>query len=368
MRLAIFGLSVTSSWGNGHATTYRGLLRGLHLRGHEVDFFERDVEWYARHRDLPCPEHARLRLYQDWPSVAPAARQVAREADAVIVGSYFPDAVALLDDLLGHAGPPVCFYDIDTPVTLASLRRGQCAYLRADQIPAVDLYLSFTGGPMLSELNSLWGARLVRPLYCACDEDAYRTPRRPAASSCTLSFLGTFAPDRQAKLERLLLQPAKLMPQHRFQVAGPMFPHPEQWPGNVHYVSHLAPAQHRAFYAGSRFTLNLTRQAMVEAGYSPSVRLFEAAAAATPIISDPWPGLTDFFEPGREILVAQSSQEVVEMLKDISADAAAAMGRAAQARALSAHTCVHRARELESYLALVTATAPSYTESALKVR
>src|SRR6185312_183530 len=201
MRLVIFGLSLSSSWGNGHATTYRGLLRGLRALGHEVDFFERDAAWYASHRDLPHPHDARLHLYSTWEAARGAARAAARAADAVIVGSYFPDGVALLDDLLERPGAPrgpvLAFYDIDTPITLDTLRRGTCAYLRADQIPGLDLYLSFTGGPVLEELARRWGARLVRPLYCACDAEAYSTARRPGKASAVLGFLGTYAPDRE---------------------------------------------------------------------------------------------------------------------------------------------------------------------------
>ncbi|MGH9475865.1 MAG: CgeB family protein [Terriglobales bacterium] len=341
---------MTSSWGNGHATTYRGLLGGLRERGHSLCFFERDVEWYAAHRDLAHPPQAELTLYRHWADIRPRALRAAREADAVIVGSYFPDAVAAVEDLLRHPRPLLCFYDIDTPVTLQALRTGQCAYLRAGHIPFFDLYLSFTGGPVLAELRHTWRARLVRPLYCACDQSAYQQARRAAAPAFALSFLGTYAPDRQHKLQRLLLAVAQAMPQERFQVAGSMFPHPEIWPHNVAYVSHLAPAAHPAFYASSRFTLNLTRQAMVEAGFSPSVRLFEAGAAATPIITDPWPGLEQFFQPEVEILLARSTADVTRILSTISLDEAAVIGRAGQMRVLAAHTCQQRARELEGYL------------------
>lgn len=350
MHFAFFGLSLTSSWGNGHATTYRGLLRGLRQRGHQIDFFERDTDWYARHRDLPQPTQARLHLYRDWNDIRASALATARAADAVIVGSYFPDGIPLLDDLLGHTPAPVCFYDIDTPITLEQLRGQHCAYLRADQIPALDLYLSFTGGPMLAELQRTWHAQRVRTLYCACDESAYRSASRSPHPPVALSFMGTFAPDRQSKFQRLLLAPARHLPRMLFHVAGSMFPQPQTWPGNVRYDAHLAPDQHATFYAASRFTLNLTRQAMVEAGYSPSVRLFEAAAAATAIISDPWPGLSEFFQPSSEILVADNTVAIVQALVHTSQAAAAALGRAAQQRVLEAHTSAHRATALESYL------------------
>jgi spore maturation protein CgeB len=350
MKLVIFGLSISSSWGNGHATTYRGLVRGLRQFGHRVRFFERDTAWYAAHRDLPRPDDCELSLYGDWQAIRPAALAAAAAAEAVIIGSYFPDAIPLCEEILGRSGPLVCFYDIDTPVTVASLRQGDCAYLRADHIPAFDLYLSFTGGPVLTELRDTWKARLVRPLYCACDESAYRAARRrrqPAA----LSFLGTFAPDRQVKLQRYLMEPARRLPRERFRLAGSMYPPGQDWPENLGYDSHLPPEQHPAFYASSRFTLNLTRQAMVEAGYSPSIRLFEAAAAATPIITDPWPGLEQFFQPGRDLLVAHGAEDVVEAITHLTSQERSVLGRAAQARILDAHTCRCRASELTTHLA-----------------
>ncbi|HEY7839661.1 MAG TPA: glycosyltransferase [Terriglobales bacterium] len=362
LRLAFFGLSLTSSWGNGHATTYRGLLGGLRSRGHLIDFFERDVEWYATHRDLPCPPQARLHLYADWARQRAHALEVARAADAVVVGSYYPDALPLLDALLARPHPPVCFYDIDTPVTLQALQRRQCTYLRTDLIPEFAMYFSFTGGPVLNELCTRWGARRSAPLYCACDVREYvprdqspdrfpgRSRDQALRSDAVLSFLGTYAPDRDAKLNRLLLEPARRLPQLRFRVAGPMYPATAAWPANVAYTSHLPPASHAGFYASTRFTLNLTRQAMVESGYSPSIRLFEAAACGTPIISDPWPGLNEFFRPGREILVAEDTSQLIDTILHVDADAARDLGRAAREHVLAHHTGEHRAVELERYV------------------
>ncbi|HXR97377.1 MAG TPA: glycosyltransferase [Terriglobales bacterium] len=357
MKFCFFGLSLTSSWGNGHATTYRGLLAALRRLGHQIDFFERDVEWYAARRDLPQPPQARLHLYREWSDIAATALAMGQGADAVVVGSYFPDSVALLDKLLVQRAAPVCFYDIDTPITLDDLRRQRCRYLRAEHIPEFDLYLSFTGGPVLEELQSRWKARRVRTLYCACDELSYlRTSKRASSvpAVAKLSFMGTYAPDRQAKLQTLFLEPARLLPQHHFAMAGSMYPAPCNWPENVRYQSHLAPGSHAAFYSASEFTLNLTRQAMVEAGYSPSIRLFEAASCGTAVISDPWPGLDEFFEPGAEILVANDSDAVVDILSHATPADAERIGNAARERVLSAHTSRHRAVSLLSYFDEIT--------------
>ncbi|MGH9519276.1 MAG: CgeB family protein [Terriglobales bacterium] len=350
MHWVFFGLSLTSSWGNGHATTYRGLLRGLRDLGHTIDFFEKDVPWYATQRDLPRPREATLHLYSDWPSVRPTVLALLARADAVLVGSYFPDAVALLDDALSGPHPPICFYDIDTPVTLATVASGTCGYLRRDLIGKVDLYLSFTGGPVLQELRERWGARAVAPLYCACDPNDYpRAAARRVQPPVLLSYMGTFAPDRQSKLQRYLLEPARQLPRAVFAVAGSMYPSVSTWPANVTYYHHLAPEKHAGFYLNSCFTLNLTRQAMVEAGYSPSIRLFEAACTATAVISDPWPGLEEFFAPGREILVAADTGEMLDILQRTPLERARQIGAAARRRVLARHTGRHRAAELLAY-------------------
>lgn len=350
MNLVFFGLSISSSWGNGHAATYRSLLAALHRRGHRVQFFERDVEWYASNRDLPQPAFAQLHLYQHWAGARRQAVAAGLAADAAIVGSYFPDAVSLIDALL-DGGARVCFYDIDTPVTLAALAADDCAYLRARQIPGLAAYFSFTGGPVLAELERRWGARRALPLYCSVDTQPL-SARRPAAGrpAVDLSYLGTFAPDRQLKFRRLLLEPAHRLPRRRFHVAGPLFPSPESWPVNVAYTFHLPPDRHSDFYGGSRFTLNLTRQAMVEAGYSPSVRLFEAAARGAPILTDRWPGLEEFFAPGEEILAVDDAVDVIDILTGLSPAEARALGDAARDRVCRCHSSDVRAAQLESYL------------------
>ncbi len=351
MDFVFFGLSITSSWGNGHASTYRGLLRALHRRGHRLTFFERNVEWYASNRDLPEATFAAIRPYADWAEVRDAAFAAVHDADAVIVGSFFPDAIRLLDAALGHTRAQVCFYDIDTPITVQGLRAGRCSYLRADQIPALDLYLSFAGGPLLDDVRNLWGARRAAPLYCSCEPNVVQQAgNRPAAQEVDLSYMGTFTPDRQAKLRRLFMTPAQRLPEARFRIAGPLFPDVGDWPRNVGYQYHLSPREHCSFYRSSRFTLNLTRQAMAEAGYSPSVRLFEAAACGVPIITDHWPGMSDFFDPGTEILTASNADEVVEYVTNFSPAHRDLIAAAAWNRLRDQHTPAHRALTLERYL------------------
>ncbi|WP_375428826.1 glycosyltransferase [uncultured Sphingomonas sp.] len=344
MKLVVLGLSLSSSWGNGHATTYRALLKAFAARGHDVLFFERDVPWYARQRDLADPDWCRLAFYADLADLDRWASELAN-ADAVIVGSYVPEGVAVGRWAQRHARGAVAFYDIDTPVTLANLARGHFEYLSPDLIPGYDLYLSFTGGPTLARLEREFGSPAARALYCSVDADAYRPADVP--KRWDLSYLGTYSPDRQPTLDRLLLTPARAQPHRRFVVAGPQYPDDIDWPGNVERIDHLAPADHAAFYTASRWALNVTRADMIAAGWSPSVRLFEAAACATPIISDVWDGLDTLFQPGHEIILARDGGDVIAALD--GADASA-IGEAARVRALAAHAATHRAAELERYL------------------
>ncbi len=359
MKIVILGLSITSSWGNGHATTYRALCRELWRRGHAITFVEKDVEWYRSNRDLPHPQYVNLQLYRDWMADgAGVVRTAVRDADVVVVGSYFPDAIRATEYLKQECAAPLLFYDIDTPITLAALRlHGQCEYLRSQDIPAYAAYLSFTGGPVLREIETHFGSPLAVPFYCSVDPDLYhRTPvRAPFAS--ILSYLGTYAADRQAKLMELLNAPARELAGERFLVAGPMYPAGTPWAPNVVTHPHLPPPDHAALYSSSRFVLNLTRADMVAAGWSPSVRLFEASACAAAMISDAWPGLEDFFTPGEEIILASTAAQVLDVLTGMTEAEAQRMGEAAQARTLAKHTAARRAQEFESVADRVLAVA-----------
>ncbi len=346
MKIVVLGLSLSSSWGNGHATTWRALLKALHARGHDILFLERDQPWYAANRDLPQPEFCRFALYEAVSAIA-AWDSAFRVADLTIIGSYVPDGIELARMIRPWARR-LAFYDIDTPVTLAALARGDCAYLDADLIRDFDLYLSFTGGPTLSLLEQNHGAVAARALYCAADPDLYHPLANPDPPRWDLGYLGTYSADRQPVLERLLIEPARLSPHRRFVVAGPQYPADIIWPDNVERIEHLPPRDHAAFYRSLGWTLNVTRADMVAAGYSPSVRLFEAAACATPIISDAWNGLSDMFVPGREIITVTSTDDVLRWLAVPDA-ARRAIGEAARRRLLRCHTASHRAASLEQY-------------------
>jgi spore maturation protein CgeB len=347
LKIVILGLSITSSWGNGHATTYRGLVRELTKRGHDVLFLERDVEWYASNRDLPAPPYGRTELYTSLDELKGRFAKDVRDADFVIVGSYMPEGIAVGEWVTRAAHGATAFYDIDTPVTLARLERGDAEYITADLIPRYQLYLSFTGGPTLDRIEKRFGSPMTRPLYCSVDPEMY-FPGSPEFK-WDLGYMGTYSHDRQPALERLLLEPARRWPDGRFVVAGPQYPMRIKWPSNVGRMIHLPPVEHRAFYNSQKFTLNITRRDMIEAGFSPSVRLFEAAACATPIISDYWEGLESFFAPGSEIMIAHSSEEALRLVRETSEAERERIGHRARERVLREHTAAHRAKELESY-------------------
>jgi len=348
MKITIFGLSITSSWGNGHATTFRALCKALHRRGHTIVFFEKNVEWYQNNRDLPDPPFCRLRIYDEWDQELPSVRRELADSDVAMVGSYFPDGIAALDEVLASPAAVKAFYDIDTPITVAALRGcGDADYLLKRHLPHVDIYFSFTGGPLLNELESRFGVPAAVPLYCSVDPEKYHELPVNPAFECDLSYMGTYAPDRQPKIEELLCEPAGRVSSARFMVAGPQYPETVVWPPNVTRIMHLNPQYHPEFYSSSRMTLNVTRRDMVMAGYSPSVRLFEAAACATTIVSDNWPGLDSFFSPGKEILLPSGGDDVVRYLTGYDNQELRRIGRAASERILASHTSNARANQFE---------------------
>jgi spore maturation protein CgeB len=360
--IVIIGLSITSSWGNGHATTYRGLVRELVRRGHDVLFLEHDKPWYASNRDMPRPPYGRTELYASVHELKDRFARRVRQADLVIVGSYVPEGVTVGHWVTSTAGGLTAFYDVDTPVTLAKLERDDHEYLSPELIPRYGMYLSFTGGPTLRRIERQFGSPRALPLYCSVDPELYSSEEPAPVRQWDLGYLGTYSHDRQPPLEQLLIEPARAWKGGRFVVAGPQYPEAIEWPVNVERIQHLPPAGHRAFYNRQAFTLNITRADMIRAGYSPSVRLFEAAACGVPIISDWWEGLDTFFAPGEEIVVARSPQDVLAALRDTDAATRKLFGERARRRVLSAHTAAHRVAELEAYVT-DRSTLPDATRS-----
>ena len=348
LRIVMFGLSVTSSWGNGHATPYRSLIRALTMRGHDVLFLERDLPCHVGHRDVSHPLFGRTRIYASLREVKELYRREVREADMVVVGSRVPEGTEIGRWVTSTARGLRAFYDLDMPVTMAMLDRGDETYISRELASRYNMYLSFTGGPLLEQVERKYGTLMARPLYASVDPMAYHP--EPADIEWDLGYMGTYVPDRQPMLSKLLIQPARLKKTGRLVVAGPQYPDDVAWPPNIQRIEHLPQVHHRRFYNSQRFTLNLTRMDMARAGYSPNVRLFEAAACGTPIISDSWDGLSSFFEPDSEILVARNSRDTLRYLRDISESERIAIGNRARAKVMSAHTGTHRAVELEGYI------------------
>jgi spore maturation protein CgeB len=351
MKLVIFGLTISSSWGNGHATIWRGLCKALIRRGHQVVFFERDVPYYAGyHRDLHQIEGGELCLYTNWAEAEALGRQHLADADVGIVTSYCPDGVPASELVLSSAVGLRAFYDLDTPVTLASLKSGQSvSYIGPRGLVDFDLVLSYTGGLALPALQRDLGARRVAALYGSVDPEVHCPAPGSAAYQADLSYLGTYAEDRQVALNRLFIETARRLPAERFLIGGAQYPGDFPWTDNIYFVRHLPPPEHPSFYCSSRLTLNVTRRAMAEMGYCPSGRLFEAAACGTPILSDWWEGLDLFFEPGREILVARDTDDAIAAMQ-LPEPELARIAQRARERTLAEHTAERRAQDLEAAL------------------
>jgi spore maturation protein CgeB len=348
MKITIFGLTLSSSWGNGHATPYRAIIRALARLGHQVHFFEKDVPYYSSRRDFDSCDYCQLTLYSDWANVRRRALSVAADSDVVITASFLPEGQLINEEILDLNSPLHVFYDLDTPVTLNGLRQGNVEYLKADQIPEFDLLLSFTGGKSLAALEEEYRAHMVRPLYGCVDPDDYSRVLPIAKFQCDLSYMGTYSPDRQAKVDELLLEPSRRHPEKQFLLAGSLYPWSWVWPENVRRMDHVAPADHARFYSSSRLTLNITRGQMSANGWCPSGRFFEAAACGTPLITDSWEGLDSFFDPQSQLVVVNSAEDVETALGSPDAELQSMAAQARQ-RTLDEHTGTVRAHQLLQY-------------------
>ena len=362
--IVMFGLSITSSWGNGHATTYRGLVRELAVRGHHILFLERDAPWFAENRDMPSPSFCEARIYNSVEELKDLFSSTIRWADVVIVGSSIPQGVSVGDWVTTTADGITMFYDLDTPMTLARLASQNYEYLHPFLIPRYNMYLSCSGGPLLKEIENHYGSPMAKPLYC-CVDPAVHFPGETEIKY-DLGFLGSYSDDRQPAVERFLIEPAKQWQEGRFSIAGSQYPENILWPRNVKYFQHLPPSQHGDYYNSLRFALNVTRADWIKAGYSPSVRLFEAAACGIPVISDNWPGLDNFFVPDKEIFIADSTEKVLFHLKETPESVRIRMGKFAGKRILARHTAAHRAEELEKYIADLKRTPARITIADVK--
>ncbi len=363
MKVVVFGLTISSSWGNGHATLWRGLCKALSRKGHRVVFFEKNEPYYALNRDLFHIPGGELVFYDEWEAVCRRAELEVADADVAMVTSYCPDGLAATDVILNGKRAAKVFYDLDTPVTLSRLQgRETMTYIGATGLAGFDLVLSYTGGLALDRLRTELGAKRVAPLYGHVDPDAHRPQQGVSRYASDLSYLGTYAPDRQAMLSRLFIEPARAMVQSRFAIAGAQYPDDFPWLPNIFFVRHLPPAEHSAFFSASRLTLNVTRKAMAEMGWCPSGRIFEAAACGAPVLSDKWDGIDSFYKPGSEILIVETTDDVLNAL-ELGDRELRAIAEAARARTLAEHTSECRAKEFEKLASEIGAVPSRSTRS-----
>lgn len=351
MKIAFYGSSLLSAYWNGAATYYRGLLRELAARGYDVTFYEPDAFDRQQNRDIDPPDWARVVVY---PATEAAVRDViarAAEADVVVKAS----GVGVFDDLLlqgvaAAARPHAVriFWDVDAGATLAELRADPAARLHA-VLPALDLVLTYGGGPSVVNAYRAFGARLCRPIYNGLDPSTHHPAEPDARFVADLSFLANRLPDRETRVERFFLDPAARLPERQFLIGGcgwgdkPM-------PPNVRKAGHVGTADHNAFNSSSLAVLNVARDSMADVGFSPATRVFEASGAGACLITDAWEGLELFLTPGEEVLVARDGQDVAEHLAALTPERARTIGEAARIRALTEHTYARRAAEVDAIL------------------
>lgn len=350
MKLCIFGHTISSSWDGRHASVWRGLCRALARCGHRVVFFERDHLQLAAQRDMPHPEGCDLRIYRDWDDVrAMAARELA-DADAGMVTSRCPDARAASQLVLEAGLSVAAFYDLESPRTVARRRAGQTIeHVGPEGYRPFDVVLSYAGGPVLLDLVELLGARRVETLFASLDTSIHQPDGPSPEFTARASFLGPYTRDLHEMLDRLFFEPSRRLSQVQFALGGGGVPDSLLLPSNLHRVGPIALDRQAAFYCSSRITVSVTPREMARAGHCPPARMFAAAGCGVPVLSDAWDGIEVFFEPGREIFVAGSTEEAMDVVC-LPDEELARVGRAARERALAEHTAEARARRLVEVL------------------
>jgi spore maturation protein CgeB len=352
MEVAFFGSSLVSSYWNGAATYYRGIVRAMHARGHHVRFFEPDAYGRQQHRDMDDPPWAEVIVYPgDQPAAALEMVERARTADLVVKASGVGVYDALLEEaVLSLSGPGrfVAFWDVDAPATLERLH-GDPADPFAALVPRYDLVLTYGGGAPVVDAYTRLGARRCEPVYNALDPYSHHPVPPDARYRADLAFLGNRLPDREARVDHFFFDVARRLPARRFLLGGSGW-HDARLPSNVRDIGHVSTNDHNAFNCTPLALLNISRESMARFGFSPATRVFEAAGAGACLITDAWRGLEQFLEPGREVLVAQDAQEVAAHLEALSPARARVIGERALQRVLAEHTYAQRALQLDALL------------------
>jgi spore maturation protein CgeB len=353
VNIAFFGSSLTSAYWNGAATYYRGLLSALADRGHRVTFFEPDAYDRQRHQDLPDPPFAKVVVFDDDEEAALGAVERARGADLVVKASGVGVHDALLEaavlDLQGE-GRVVAFWDVDAPATLARLAEDADDPFRP-LVGRYDVVFTYGGGDPVVRAYEAFGARACHPIYNGVDPSTHHPVPPDGAYEADLAFLGNRLPDRERRVEDFFLAVAERLPERRFLLGGSGWAD-KPMPHNVRSLGHVYTRDHNAFNVSPTAVLNVSRESMARMGFSPATRVFEAAAAGACLVSDAWEGIETFFEPGRELLVARSGEEVAEHIERLTQEEARRIGAAARRRALAEHTYDRRALEVEALLGI----------------
>ncbi|PWC80588.1 hypothetical protein TSH100_29330 [Azospirillum sp. TSH100] len=351
MKMAFYGSSLLSSYWNGAATYYRGMLSELAKHGWDITFYEPDAFDRQKHRDIEPPDYARVVVYDATPEACRTVTAEAAKADVVVKANgvgVFDDE--LLDGVMDAAAPQALrlYWDVDAPATLAELRQAPDHVLRR-RLPELDFVLTYGGGPPVVSAYEAMGARVCRPVYNALDPSTHHPVSPQDRFRADLNFLGNRLPDREARVERFFLEPAARTPQARYIIGGSGW-ETKGLPGNVTHIGHVGTADHNAFNTSAKAVLNIARDSMAEVGFSPATRVFEAAGAGACLITDAWEGVELFLAPDEEVLVARDGQDVTEHLQALTPDRSRAIGEAARRRILAGHTYARRAVEVDQLL------------------
>jgi spore maturation protein CgeB len=350
MKIAFYGSSLVSSYWNGAATYYRGIIRDLARRGYDVTFYEPDAYDRQAHRDIDPPDWCRVVVY---PATVDGMKEVAAraaEADIVVKASgvgVFDNE--LLESVMDAARPDAIriFWDVDAAATVAELRSGPDHPLHT-LLPDLDAVLTYGGGPPIVAAYQSLGARDCRPIYNALDPDTHHPVPPDEKFKCDLAFLANRLPDRERRVEEFFLSAAEQLPERSFLLGGAGW-EDKQKAANVRYIGHVPTRDHNAFNATPIAVLNVARDSMASLGYSPATRVFEAAGAAACIVTDAWEGVELFLQPGKEILVARDGRDVAALIGELTPGRAAEIGKRALARILREHTYVHRGAEVDAF-------------------
>jgi spore maturation protein CgeB len=349
VKIAFYGSSLLSSYWNGAATYYRGILRDLAARGYDITFYEPDAFDRQQHRDIDPPEWARSVVY---PATEEAMRGVlaeARDADIVVkangVGVFDRE---LLEGIIAQARPGALriFWDVDAAATLDEMRADPAHPVRA-ALPDLDVVLTYGGGPPVIDAYRGFGAAECIPVYNALDPTTHFPVAPDPRFACDLAFLGNRLPDREARVEEFFLRPAAALPGRQFLIGGNGW-ETKQMPANVRHRGHVYTAEHNAFNCTPKAVLNVARDSMANVGFSPATRVFEAAGAAACLITDAWEGIEQFLKPDAEVLVARDGQDVADHLAALTPERAQAIGQAALARVLAEHTYTLRGAQVDA--------------------